>query len=51
MKVHAYGKSVRPGRKIGHVNVVANAGQTVDELRVQANKVAALIRDGVDSKN
>ncbi|WP_345473108.1 5-(carboxyamino)imidazole ribonucleotide synthase [Glutamicibacter ectropisis] len=51
VKVHAYGKSVRPGRKIGHVNVVANAGQTVDELRVQANKVAALIRDGVDSKN
>ncbi|MFJ2618795.1 5-(carboxyamino)imidazole ribonucleotide synthase [Glutamicibacter sp. NPDC087344] len=47
VKVHAYGKSVRPGRKIGHVNVVANAGQTVDELRQRADLVAALIRDGV----
>lgn len=46
-KVHAYGKSVRPGRKIGHVNVVANNGQTVDELRRQADLVAGLIRDGV----
>ncbi|MFI5084704.1 MAG: 5-(carboxyamino)imidazole ribonucleotide synthase, partial [Actinomycetales bacterium] len=25
-KVHSYGKSVRPGRKIGHVNVVAGPG-------------------------
>ncbi|MFD1376836.1 5-(carboxyamino)imidazole ribonucleotide synthase [Glutamicibacter sp. NPDC090743] len=49
VKVHAYGKSVRPGRKIGHVNVVANAGQSVDELRSQANKVAALIRDGIEA--
>ncbi|QRQ79407.1 5-(carboxyamino)imidazole ribonucleotide synthase [Glutamicibacter protophormiae] len=47
VKVHAYGKSVRPGRKIGHVNVVANAGQSVDELRQRADLVAALIRDGV----
>ncbi|MEU3331923.1 5-(carboxyamino)imidazole ribonucleotide synthase [Glutamicibacter creatinolyticus] len=47
VKVHAYGKSVRPGRKIGHVNVVANSGQTVDELRQRAQMVAALIRDGV----
>ncbi len=47
VKVHAYGKSVRPGRKIGHVNVVANTGQTVDELRQRAEMVAALIRDGV----
>ena len=47
VKVHAYGKSVRPGRKIGHVNVVANNGQTVDELRQQADLVARLIRDGV----
>ncbi|GGL81671.1 5-(carboxyamino)imidazole ribonucleotide synthase [Glutamicibacter protophormiae] len=47
VKVHAYGKSVRPGRKIGHVNIVANAGQSVDELRQRADLVAALIRDGV----
>lgn len=47
VKVHAYGKSVRPGRKIGHVNVVANNGQSVGELRQQAALVAGLIRDGV----
>ncbi|MFY9679688.1 5-(carboxyamino)imidazole ribonucleotide synthase [Glutamicibacter protophormiae] len=47
VKVHVYGKSVRPGRKIGHVNIVANAGQSVDELRQRADLVAALIRDGV----
>ncbi|WP_313814872.1 5-(carboxyamino)imidazole ribonucleotide synthase [Glutamicibacter sp.] len=47
VKVHAYGKSVRPGRKIGHVNVVANNGETVDELRAKTDQVAALIRDGV----
>ncbi|MHC6175739.1 5-(carboxyamino)imidazole ribonucleotide synthase [Glutamicibacter endophyticus] len=47
VKVHAYGKSVRTGRKIGHVNVVANNGQSVDELRQRAGEVAALIRDGV----
>ncbi|MGV9373793.1 hypothetical protein, partial [Micromonospora tulbaghiae] len=25
-KVHLYGKQVRPGRKIGHVTVLGNAG-------------------------
>lgn len=47
VKVHAYGKSVRPGRKIGHVNVVANGEQTVDELRQRAELVATIIRDSV----
>ncbi|MDO5743008.1 MAG: 5-(carboxyamino)imidazole ribonucleotide synthase [Micrococcaceae bacterium] len=46
-KVHAYGKSVRPGRKIGHVNVVSEPGESVDSLRARANAVASLIRDGV----
>ncbi|WP_141365149.1 5-(carboxyamino)imidazole ribonucleotide synthase [Glutamicibacter uratoxydans] len=50
VKVHAYGKSVRPGRKIGHVNVVGNNGETVDELRAKADQVAALIRDGVPAE-
>ncbi|GAA3701503.1 5-(carboxyamino)imidazole ribonucleotide synthase [Zhihengliuella alba] len=45
-KFHAYGKSVRPGRKIGHVNVVAERGESVDSLRARADRVAALIRDG-----
>lgn len=45
-KVHAYGKSVRPGRKIGHVNVVAEPGETIESLRARADRVASLIRDG-----
>ncbi|WP_102161457.1 5-(carboxyamino)imidazole ribonucleotide synthase [Zhihengliuella halotolerans] len=45
-KIHAYGKSVRPGRKIGHINVVAEPGESVASVRERANRVAALIRDG-----
>ncbi|GAA5227735.1 5-(carboxyamino)imidazole ribonucleotide synthase [Paeniglutamicibacter antarcticus] len=51
VKVHAYGKSVRPGRKIGHVNVVSEPGESVDSLRARANTVASLIRDGVPATN
>jgi 5-(carboxyamino)imidazole ribonucleotide synthase len=45
-KVHSYGKTVRPGRKIGHVNAVGQPGDTVDTVRARANTVAAIIRDG-----
>jgi 5-(carboxyamino)imidazole ribonucleotide synthase len=48
VKVHGYGKSVRPGRKIGHVNVVGRHASDVDVLRTKAARVAAIIRDGVD---
>jgi 5-(carboxyamino)imidazole ribonucleotide synthase len=44
-KVHCYGKSVRPGRKIGHVNLVGSSTE-VDTLRQRASRVAAIIRDG-----
>ncbi|WP_035748837.1 5-(carboxyamino)imidazole ribonucleotide synthase [Arthrobacter sp. 35W] len=46
VKVHSYGKSVRPGRKIGHVNVIGSAGDSVDEVRARATTVASIIRDG-----
>lgn len=49
VKVHMYGKSVRPGRKIGHVNVVGAPGADVGQLRQRAATVAALIRDGAAS--
>ncbi|WP_336703736.1 5-(carboxyamino)imidazole ribonucleotide synthase [Micrococcus terreus] len=45
-KVHAYGKSVRPGRKIGHVNVVAPRPENLDAARAAAEGAAAIIRDG-----
>jgi 5-(carboxyamino)imidazole ribonucleotide synthase len=45
-KVHTYGKSVRPGRKIGHVNLVGGPGADPQELRARASHVAAVVRDG-----
>ncbi|MDF2146491.1 5-(carboxyamino)imidazole ribonucleotide synthase [Knoellia sp. p5-6-4] len=37
LKVHLYGKGVRPGRKIGHVNV---SGADLDDLRERAGHAA-----------
>jgi 5-(carboxyamino)imidazole ribonucleotide synthase len=45
-KVHCYGKSVRPGRKIGHVNLVGTSTADVDSVRRRATRVASIIRDG-----
>ncbi len=45
-KIHCYGKSVRPGRKIGHVNLVGTATDDVDSIRQRATRVANIIRDG-----
>ncbi|NWN87787.1 MAG: 5-(carboxyamino)imidazole ribonucleotide synthase [Micrococcaceae bacterium] len=44
-KVHAYGKSVRPGRKIGHVNVLAIDGN-LDAALDAAIDAANIIRHG-----
>lgn len=44
-KIHAYGKSVRPGRKIGHVNVLATDGD-LDEALTTAIDAAEIIRHG-----
>ena len=53
-KVPLYGKQERPGRKIGHVNIVGGAGETVDVLRERAERAAhwlshAQWTDGWDS--
>ena len=45
LKVHLYGKAVRPGRKIGHVTVL---GDNVDELRVRAGRAARYLATGED---
>jgi 5-(carboxyamino)imidazole ribonucleotide synthase len=42
VKVHLYGKAVRPGRKIGHVTVV---GDDMARARARAVKAAAWLRD------
>jgi 5-(carboxyamino)imidazole ribonucleotide synthase len=43
-KVHLYGKGVRPGRKIGHVNV---SGEDLGGLRERASHAAAYIEGRV----
>jgi 5-(carboxyamino)imidazole ribonucleotide synthase len=45
-KVHCYGKSVRPGRKIGHINLVGSSTAEVESVRRRAGTVAGIIRDG-----
>lgn len=49
-KVHLYGKSVRPGRKVGHVNVTGPS-ESMDRLRQVANEAAAVIRDHGAAEN
>jgi 5-(carboxyamino)imidazole ribonucleotide synthase len=41
-KVHTYGKAPRPGRKVGHVNVV---GDDLDEVAYQARAAASVFLD------
>lgn len=41
LKVHLYGKAVRPGRKIGHVTV---CGDDLDDLRERARHAADFLR-------
>jgi 5-(carboxyamino)imidazole ribonucleotide synthase len=43
VKVHLYGKQVRPGRKIGHVTAL---GEDMDEVRVRAGRAARWLREG-----
>lgn len=43
VKVHLYGKQVRPGRKIGHVTVL---GDDLDDVRARAARAARWLREG-----
>ena len=43
VKVHLYGKQVRPGRKIGHVTVL---GSDVASLRDRATRAASYLSTG-----
>ena len=45
LKVHLYGKAVRPGRKIGHVTAL---GDDLAELRDRASAAADYLRWGVE---
>ena len=45
IKVHLYGKAVRPGRKIGHVTVL---GDDLSGLRDRARRAASFLRWGTE---
>lgn len=45
LRVHLYGKEVRPGRKIGHVTV---CGDDLDDLRARARRAADQLRGAHD---
>src|SRR5215469_3100764 len=47
VKVHLYGKAVRPGRKVGHVTAV---GGDVAELRERAWRAANYLSNGIDER-
>ncbi|HEY0937695.1 MAG TPA: 5-(carboxyamino)imidazole ribonucleotide synthase, partial [Trebonia sp.] len=46
VKVHFYGKEVRPGRKIGHVTIVGGPEDDVAGLRDRARRAASYLRWG-----
>lgn len=49
VKIHMYGKAVRPGRKIGHVTVLGDAaGDGLDQLRARAGRAARYLATGED---
>lgn len=45
VKVHLYGKGVRPGRKVGHVTAY---GDSLDDVRARARHAADFIRGVID---
>jgi 5-(carboxyamino)imidazole ribonucleotide synthase len=47
VKVHLYGKAVRPGRKIGHVTAL---GDDVGDLRDRARRAASYLRHGTEQE-
>jgi 5-(carboxyamino)imidazole ribonucleotide synthase len=48
VKVHFYGKEVRPGRKIGHVTIVGESAGDLDEVRARARRAASYLRWGTE---
>jgi 5-(carboxyamino)imidazole ribonucleotide synthase len=47
VKVHLYGKEVRPGRKVGHVTAV---GDDLEDLRDRAARAANYLRHGTEDE-
>ncbi len=47
VKVHLYGKAVRPGRKVGHVTAV---GDDIEDLRDRAARAASYLSSGAEQE-
>jgi 5-(carboxyamino)imidazole ribonucleotide synthase len=45
LRIHVYGKDVKPGRKVGHVTVI---GEDVSSLTERARHAAAYMRGDID---
>jgi 5-(carboxyamino)imidazole ribonucleotide synthase len=45
IRIHMYGKQVRPGRKVGHVTAL---GSETDDVRERARHAAAFLRGDID---
>jgi 5-(carboxyamino)imidazole ribonucleotide synthase len=48
VKVHFYGKEVRPGRKIGHVTIAGDSWDALGEVRDRARRAASYLRWGTE---
>ena len=48
VKVHFYGKEVRPGRKIGHVTITGDSRDDLGEVRDRARRAASYLRWGAE---
>jgi 5-(carboxyamino)imidazole ribonucleotide synthase len=48
VKVHFYGKEIRPGRKIGHVTVAGGPSDPPHSLRDRARRAASYLRWGTE---
>ncbi|GAA4673698.1 5-(carboxyamino)imidazole ribonucleotide synthase [Gordonia humi] len=46
-KIHMYGKSERPDRKVGHVNIVGRPGEPVEAVRERAERAATWMSTAV----
>ncbi|HTU06173.1 MAG TPA: 5-(carboxyamino)imidazole ribonucleotide synthase [Trebonia sp.] len=48
VKVHFYGKEVRPGRKIGHLTIVGDSWDDLEAVRERARRAASYLRWGTE---
>jgi 5-(carboxyamino)imidazole ribonucleotide synthase len=48
LKIHAYGKTVKPGRKIGHVTAIGRSPDDLNDLLERTRHAVAYLRGDID---